>query len=86
MGKYQYRYDFLVTLKNKKQLIIELDGVQHYKQVWKWKSPLEQQIRDKYKEFKAKKHNLDIVRCIQEDVYNDNNKWDIQLLNMLQNK
>ena len=79
IGKYQYRYDFLVTLKNKKQIIIELDGPQHYEQVRDWKTPLEQQIRDKYKEFKAREKGLDIIRCYQEDVLMDRNEWDDNL-------
>lgn len=83
-GRYPYRYDFLVTFKNKKQLIIELDGPQHYKQVSAWKAPLEQQIRDKYKEFKAKKNKISLIRCIQEDVWMDRNDWQIRLENLLQ--
>jgi very-short-patch-repair endonuclease len=79
IGKYQYRFDFLVTLKNKKQIIIELDGRQHYEQVRDWKTPLEQQVRDKYKEFKARGKGLDIIRCYQEDVFMDRNDWDIKL-------
>jgi hypothetical protein len=74
-GKYQYRYDFLITFKNKKQLIIELDGRQHFEQVRNWKSPLEQQIRDKYKEHLARKKKIPLVRCIQEDVSRDRNNW-----------
>jgi hypothetical protein len=83
-GRYPYRYDFLVTFKNKKQLIIELDGPQHYEQVSDWKAPLEQQIRDKYKEFKAKKNKISLIRCIQEDVWMDRNDWQIRLENLLQ--
>ena len=82
-GKYQYRFDFLVTFKNKKQLIIELDGPQHYEQVSDWKAPLEQQIRDKYKEFKAKENKIPLTRCIQEDVLMDRNDWQIKLENKL---
>ena len=73
-----------VLSKNKKQLIIELDGRQHYDQVWNWKDPLEQQIRDKYKEFKAKKKEIPLIRCIQEDVWMDRNDWQIKLENLLQ--
>ena len=81
--RYQYRYDFLITFNNKKQLIIELDGPQHFEQVSNWKSPLHQQIRDKYKEFKAKKHGIKIIRCIQEDVLMERNNWDKKLNNKL---
>lgn len=83
-GKYQYSYDFLVTLKNKNQIIIELDGPQHYKLITHFKrSPLEIQIRDKYKEFLAMRHNIPLIRYIQEDVYNDKNNWKQTLLNQL---
>ena len=74
-GKYQYRHDFLITFNNKKKLIIELDGIQHYEQVSNWKGPFEQQIRDKYKEFKARKHKIPLIRCKQEDVLMDRNNW-----------
>ena len=84
IGRHQYRFDFLVTLKNKKQIIIELDGRQHYEQVRDWKTPIEQQIRDKYKEFKAKGKGLSIIRCYQADVYMDRNNWKIKLENLLQ--
>ena len=78
-GKYQYRYDFLITFKNNKKLIIELDGPQHFEQVSNWKTPLENQIRDKYKKFLAKKHKISLIRCIQEDVYMERNNWEQKL-------
>ena len=83
-GKYQYRFDFLITFNNNQKLIIELDGRQHFEQVRNWKTPLEHQIRDKYKEFKANKHNIPLMRCIQEDVYMDKNKWEVKLKTQLQ--
>ena len=81
--RYQYRFDFLIIFKNSKKLIIELDGPQHFKQISNWKPPLHNQIRDKYKEFKAKKHNIDVIRLLQEDVYYDRNNWEVLLLNIL---
>mgnify|MGYP003688625245 CR=1 FL=1 len=82
--RYQYRYDFLITFNNKKQLIIELDGRQHFKQVSNWKSPFEQQIRDKHKEFKARKYKIPLIRCLQEDVYMDKNNWEVSLKKQLE--
>ena len=80
ISRYQYRFDFLVTFKNKKQSIIELDGGQHYKAVPSWgTTPLMQQIRDKYKEFKAKEKKIPLIRCIQEDVWMEKNDWQIKL-------
>ena len=82
-GRRQYRYDFLITLKNNKTLIIELDGEQHFIQVSNWKTPFEQQIKDKYKEFKSRQHNIPLVRCLQVDVYKDCNNWDTHLQNAI---
>jgi very-short-patch-repair endonuclease len=69
----------LITFNNDKKLIIELDGLQHFKQVRNWKSPLHYQIRDKYKEFKARKYKIPLIRCFQEDVYHNKNQWNIKL-------
>jgi hypothetical protein len=82
-GIYQYRYDFLITFNNKKQLLIELDGEQHSKQVSNWKSPFEHQIRDKYKTFLARKQKIRLIRCTQIDVYFDKNNWDRKLKKQL---
>lgn len=73
--RYQYSYDFFVTFQNGKQLIIELDGRQHFEQVSNWKTPLHNQIRDKYKEIKARQHKLKVIRILQEDVWYDRNDW-----------
>ena len=73
----------MITFDNKKQVIIELDGAQHFIQISNWKTPLHNQIRDKYKEFKAKKHGIKIIRCIQEDVFMERNNWDNKLKNKL---
>ena len=70
-----------MTFNNNKQLIIELDDRQHFKQVSNWNTPLHNQIRDKYKEFKAKQKGIKIVRCIQEDVLIERNNWKNKLLN-----
>ena len=74
-GKYQYRFDFFVTIRGKKNIIIELDGQQHYEQVMSWKSPLCQQVRDKYKEMKAKQNSISVIRILQQDVWLDKNNW-----------
>jgi len=123
--KYQYRYDFLLTFKCTSRLdvkrtieiIVELDGEQHFKQVSNWKkTPFENQIRDKYKEFKARQNlnlnlnergcdddykketkrkkeikninnkPLPVVRCLQVNVYNDENEWEKRLLQNIESK
>jgi very-short-patch-repair endonuclease len=64
-------------------IIIELDGLQHFKQIWNWKSPEEQVERDKYKMDYAIKNNKHVIRLFQEDVYYDRNNWKEQLFNAI---
>ena len=78
-----YSYDFFVTFQNGKQLIIELDGRQHFEQVSNWETPLHNQIRDKYKEIKARQHKLKVIRILQEDVWYDRNDWEAILTKKL---
>jgi hypothetical protein len=64
-------------------IIIELDGLQHFKQVRNWKSPDEQKIIDKYKMDCALNNNKHIIRIYQEDVYYDRNNWKETLINII---
>ena len=57
------------------KIIIELDGLQHFKQVSNWKSPEEHFERDKYKEKCANDNGYSTIRIIQEDVWNDKYDW-----------
>jgi len=59
-------FDFII---DEYKLIIELDGGQHFKQVWNWQSPTEQQSRDIFKMKCANKHGYSVIRLLQEDVY-----------------
>jgi len=82
--RYQYSYDYLITLENEKQLIIELDGAQHYvDNIYFKTTALHQQIRDAYKERKARQHKLKVIRILQEDVYYDRNDWESNLIHMV---
>jgi very-short-patch-repair endonuclease len=65
------------------KIIIELDGLQHFKQVRNWKSPDQQQIIDKYKMECAIQNNKHIIRIFQEDVYYNKNNWKDQLFDMI---
>lgn len=56
-------------------LLIEIDGVQHFKQVSNWKSPKLTQERDVYKMKQAIKNNKSIIRISQEDVWYDRYDW-----------
>lgn len=65
-------FDFLIE---DLRIIIELDGEQHFKQVGKWKSPEEQQKRDKHKTKCANENNYSVIHVLWDDVYFDKNEW-----------
>jgi very-short-patch-repair endonuclease len=71
------RFDFCIPEHN---IIIELDGMQHFKQISNWESPEIQQQNDKKKEKLANHHDYCIIRILQEDVLNDTDNSIIQLL------
>jgi very-short-patch-repair endonuclease len=70
-------FDFFIEELN---LIIELDGGQHFKQVSCWKSPKLLQKVDVYKMKLANQHNFSVIRIYQEDVWADKHNWDKNLL------
>ena len=61
------------------KLIIELDGIQHFKQVMNWKSPEDQHKRDIYKMKCANQNGYSIIRILQEDVIDDKYEWLLEL-------
>jgi very-short-patch-repair endonuclease len=65
-------YDFCIPEYN---IIIELDGRQHFQQVRNWSSPEEQFENDKYKEECANENGFSVIRLLQEDVFNDTYDW-----------
>ena len=66
------RFDFLIKEHN---VILELDGGQHFKQVRNWLSP-EKQIRiDVYKMQQANKNGYSVIRLLQSDVYKNSYSW-----------
>ena len=65
-------YDFCIPESN---IIIELDGRQHFEKVWKWLSPEEHYENDKYKEKQANENGYSTIRLLQEDVYYDRYDW-----------
>ena len=74
-------FDFVIE---DKKLIIELDGMQHFKDVKYFKTTAKESIlRDNYKTKCALDNNYSMIRIFQEDVYNDNNQWNIQLKKIL---
>jgi len=75
-------FDFCIPEPN---IIIELDGLQHFKQVSNWKSPEEQFERDKYKEKCANDNDYSTIRILQEDVFNDKYDWCKELCETIEN-
>ena len=75
---YHFRFDFVIeSLK----LIIEIDGIQHFKEVKHWKNDFkENQERDKYKMEQAKINNYSIIRIVQEDIFKNKYDWKNELL------
>lgn len=66
----RYRYDFRVG-----QILIELDGPQHFAPVRSWKSGFEVAHGDKAKEDLAVGNGFSIVRVLQRDVASDDTEW-----------
>jgi hypothetical protein len=80
----KYRYDFFVP---DIQTIIELDGDQHFKEVWKWDNPEITRGRDVWKMKKATDNGFRIIRLLQEDLRCRNTKWlDKELKPLLETK
>jgi very-short-patch-repair endonuclease len=67
------------------KIIIELDGIQHFKQVSNWTSPEEQFENDIYKEKCANENGYSVIRLLQEDVFNDSYDWNMELCKAIEN-
>ena len=65
-------YDFVIEEIN---IIIELDGDQHFTQVSNWASPETQIEKDKYKINCANNNGFSVIRLLQKDVDKDNFDW-----------
>ena len=74
-------FDFVIP---EHQIIIELDGRQHFEQVNNWVSPEEQYQNDKYKMDSANKNNYSVIRIIQNDVFNDTYDWFNKLIQSIE--
>jgi len=68
----KYLFDFYFPNLN---LIIELDGLQHFKQVGNWKPPEHALKNDTNKINLSIENNLSIIRILQEDVLYNRNDW-----------
>jgi very-short-patch-repair endonuclease/formylmethanofuran dehydrogenase subunit E len=56
-------------------IIIELDGLQHFKQISNWIPPEITQKRDSYKQNCANKNGYSVIRILQEDVWYNKYDW-----------
>ena len=59
-----------------KEIIVELDGNQHFFQVQNWKSPEEQLENDNDKTKLALENGYTVIRLYQPDVLFDKNNWE----------
>ena len=65
-------FDFCIPDHN---IIIELDGAQHFRQVSNWNSPEETFENDSFKEKCANDNGYSVIRILQEDVFGDKYDW-----------
>ena len=65
-------FDFIILEHN---IIIELDGEQHFKQISNWKNPIDTQINDIYKMKCANENKYCVIRIQQLDVFNNTFNW-----------
>lgn len=80
-SKQKLPFDFLLPSKN---VIIELDGIQHFQQVSNWGTPEKIQARDKFKQDLALANSYRVIRIYQEDFWKDASfDWRKQLLDAI---
>jgi len=72
----EYPYDFCFPSLN---ILIEIDGPQHYRQVSNWQDPAIQNDRDKYKIKCALNNGYTIIHMCQEEIYDDTYDWVLEL-------
>lgn len=73
-------FDFLI---DELGIIIELDGRQHFEQVWNWNSYEETYENDLFKTTKVLENGYSIIRILQEDVLYNRNDWEGKLTKCL---
>jgi very-short-patch-repair endonuclease len=66
------KFDFYIPELNR---IIELDGRQHFKQVWNWITPDSQAKIDVWKMKQANNNGISIIRILQEEVFVNDEEW-----------
>lgn len=73
---HEAKFDFLIVEYN---LIIELDGNQHFKQVSNWQEPEVTLKKDIFKIKKSIENNHSVIHLYQMDVFSDKNDWQKKL-------
>lgn len=68
----QLRFDFYIPELN---IIIELDGEQHFRQVSNWHPPVQTAKRDVFKMLKAEEKGIKVIRISQQDVWKKDDDW-----------
>lgn len=76
-----YRYDF--HLPNHR-ILIELDGDQHFHDVWNWNCHIKTQTTDVYKMKLAVANGYNVIRIRQIDVWKNLIDWKMQLTSTIQ--
>ena len=61
----------------------EIDGLQHFRQVWNWKSPEEQQCNDIDKMKKCLDNTISIIRIYQPSITRLDDNWKLYLSNSI---
>lgn len=85
--KYQARFDWCISLESNKKyfydfliedynIIIELDGNQHFKQISNWDTPEYGRMKDVYKMKLAYENGYTVIRLLQEYVLQNKLNWD----------
>jgi len=75
-------FDYCIEELN---LIIEVDGMQHFKQVRNWDSHKDTFEKDLYKIKMAIENGFNIIRIFQEDIYENKNDWEEQTKYYIEN-
>ena len=75
-------FDFCIPEHN---IIIELDGAQHFIQVSNWKCPEDTFENDLFKEKCANDNGYSVIRILQEDVFGDKYDWLSKLQTEIEN-
>jgi very-short-patch-repair endonuclease len=73
-------FDFFIPSLN---IIIQLDGLQHFQQLSNSRNKYKTQERDIYIIEKALENNISVIRLLQDDVFYDKNNWKEKLKNSL---